>query len=200
MPGPHQLHLHKINTLTAALGKTDTQKIIDNLIDKDVDVIHTTGYLQTEESINQDLEAKLYTPINGNKIDYVIQDESKNIDSDEITNDDIVNFIDFNFEDFIRNQERIGLKLKFNEEVKKEFKFEKNLKALRTPNSEKGYFLYQNNIVYTYTANSRNPIQIWSKFIKDFWYSDKQKDLRIKIYLDIHNRLQAEENDLDSIK
>ncbi len=127
------------------------------------------------------------TKQNGNKIDCVIEDNLKQ--NDKITNDDFFNFVDVNFEEFIKNQERIGIKLKFNEEVKKRFEFHRNLDS----NSEKVYFIYQGNKVYSYTGNSRNYNKIWSKFIKEFWYSDKQKDLRIKIYLDIYNDLDSAE-------
>ena len=122
-------------------------------------------------------------------LDKLKNDDSKIEDDSDLTNDDFFNFVDVNFDEFIKNQENLGIKLKFNEEVKKRFEFHKNLES----SSEKAYFTYQGNKIYSYTGNSWNYTKIWNKFKKEFWYSDKQKDLRIKIYLDIYNDLDSAE-------
>ena len=181
-------------------SKNITPSIAAYLASKDITSVHETlpadiikkpllnKIIETQSDVKPEANLLYLDKLkNGNKNDCVIEDDLKQ--NDEITNDDFFNFVDVNFEEFIKNQERLGIILKFNEEVRKRFEFHKNLDS----SSEKAYFTYQGNKIYSYTGNSRNYKKIWNKFIKEFWNSNNQKDLRIKIYLDIYNDLDSAE-------
>ncbi len=101
--------------------------------------------------------------------------------------DDFLTAYENDFELHIRNQEEAGIKLKFTDEVRKNI-ICKNSHAPLTKELIFEFYYYKE--IHIYTSKKKSVSKAWQDFVKNFWYSDKQKEFRIKAYVDILNSLQ----------